>query len=642
MNLFDLAAKITVDTSEYEKGIKSAKKSMEEYKRDVMKLSKVFEKEGMDRSSAMKKAYKEIDKSQYETSKNSKKHSKTFFENWENAAKGIGNVSKKIGSALLSISKVGAAAIGGLSAIGLTYNSQMEEYTTNFEVMLGSAEKSVKKVEELKKMAAATPFGMAELSEATQTLLAFQVPAEKSGEILRMLGDVALGDKEKLKGLALVFGQVSSAGKLQGQDLMQLINQGFNPLNYIAKRTGESMEELRDRMSKGGISASEVEQAFKDATSAGGQFYQGMEKASKTTKGLISTLADDSKALVGEVIEPISKSLTETLLPNAIESVGQLTQSFRTYGIDGLIQASGEIISSALTVFTQNLPNFVARGFQIAESLVSGISQNLATISDSAVVTVAAFLNGLSGMLPELVKSGVNMVIQLANSVVSNLDSIINAGLEMLVGLAKGFSDAYPNIISQIPVLIGKLVGEIITNLPQIVSSGVEIIINLLAGFVKAMPELILQIPILMAQIVDAVLSVDWLQLGRDMIGSIKDGILNAWDGLVNWFNNLWDGLFGRRNVDVNVNASSSGVNGSHKNGLDYVPFDGYIAELHKGERVLTAKESESLNNGFGGTVFSGVTINISGANYKDEESLAESIAEKLQTMAERKAAQYA
>ena len=84
-----------------------------------------------------------------------------------------------------------------------------------------------------------------------------------------MLGAVALGNKEKLSSLALVFGQVSSAGRLTGQDLLQFINVGFNPLNYIAKRTGESMEELRDRMSRGAIGVEEVEQAFIDATSNG-------------------------------------------------------------------------------------------------------------------------------------------------------------------------------------------------------------------------------------------------------------------------------------------------------------------------------------------------------------------------------------
>ena len=100
---------------------------------------------------------------------------------------------------------------------------------------------------------------------------------------------------------------------------------------------------------------------------------------------------------------------------------------------------------------------------------------------------------------------------------------------------------------------------------------------------------------------------IDWISdgissfvdIGHQIVDSIMSGISAAWDGLVSWFNGIWNSLFGSRNVDVNVNANatSSRVNGSHAGGLDYVPFDGYIAELHKGERVLTADEARGYNN---------------------------------------------
>lgn len=100
---------------------------------------------------------------------------------------------------------------------------------------------------------------------------------------------------------------------------------------------------------------------------------------------------------------------------------------------------------------------------------------------------------------------------------------------------------------------------------------------------------------------------IDWISngissfvdIGHQIVDSIMSGISAAWDGLVSWFNGIWDSLFGGRNVDVNVNAdaTSSGVNGSHAGGLPYVPFDGYIAELHRGERVLTATEARGYNN---------------------------------------------
>ena len=96
------------------------------------------------------------------------------------------------------------------------------------------------------------------------------------------------------------------------------------------------------------------------------------------------------------------------------------------------------------------------------------------------------------------------------------------------------------------------------------------------------------------------------VSVGEDIIESIKSGISSAWNGLVSWFNNLWDSLFGNRTVNVNVNTST---NGSHAGGLAYVPFDGYIAELHKGERVLTASEASAYNRGENANNTSGVTI---------------------------------
>ena len=89
-----------------------------------------------------------------------------------------------------------------------------------------------------------------------------------------------------------------------------------------------------------------------------------------------------------------------------------------------------------------------------------------------------------------------------------------------------------------------------------------------------------------------------FISIGKDIVEKIKSGISEAWNGLVGWFNGIWDSLFGNRRVNVNVNKTTSGVDGSHAGGLPYVPFDGYIAELHKGERVLTASEAKAYKDG--------------------------------------------
>ena len=118
---------------------------------------------------------------------------------------------------------------------------------------------------------------------------------------MKAIGDVAAGDKEKFKSLTLAFGQVSSAGKLTGQDLLQMINAGFNPLQVISEKTGKSMSELKDEMAKGNISARDVAEAFAIATGEGGKFNNMMDKQSQTLEGLKSTLGDEFQLVLKKI-----------------------------------------------------------------------------------------------------------------------------------------------------------------------------------------------------------------------------------------------------------------------------------------------------------------------------------------------------
>lgn len=251
-------------------------------------------------------------------------------------AEGLGNAfSKMAKAAVISLAAVGTAAtaiVVKLGKTGFEYNQQMERYTTNFKVLLGSTEAAAAKVEELKRMAAKTPFVMSDLADATQTLLSFQVSADETTEILKRLGDISLGDSQKLSGLALVFGQVASAGRLSGQDLMQFINQGFNPLNEIAKRTGETMEQLRNRMSAGKITVQEVKQAMIDATSVGGMFYNGAEEGSKTVSGQWSTLKENWNAFLGKIMEPVNLEVGNSIIPALLRGLEKVSNAL--FGVE--------------------------------------------------------------------------------------------------------------------------------------------------------------------------------------------------------------------------------------------------------------------------------------------------------------------
>jgi len=216
---------------------------------------------------------------------------------------------------------VGGLAIGaGLSYLaktGIDAAMSMESLTAQFTVMTGSAERANAVLSEIADFAAKTPFTKLGLADAGKTLMAFGIEGQKIVPTLRMLGDVAGADQNKLKSLALVFGQIQSTGKLMGQDLLQLINQGFNPLNVISEQTGISMAKLKDAMAQGAISADMVTAAFQAATSEGGLFFGNLEAQSQTLQGRLSTLQDNFQTALQNMAEaflPLLKAGTDVLI----------------------------------------------------------------------------------------------------------------------------------------------------------------------------------------------------------------------------------------------------------------------------------------------------------------------------------------
>lgn len=196
------------------------------------------------------------------------------------------------------------AGIGVVSKLGM----DADRTAVSFEVMLGSQQKAADMLNQMNRYAADSPYSRLGVQEAAQTMLGFGVEQQKVIPSLKMLGDIAMGNSERFKGLALVFSQVAAAGKLQGQDLLQLITNGYNPLNDISRLTGKSMSELKDDMSKGNISFDLMAQAMQAATSQGGKFYGMVDRIAQTPFGRFGQLVDqfkDTMLSLYKVIEPL-------------------------------------------------------------------------------------------------------------------------------------------------------------------------------------------------------------------------------------------------------------------------------------------------------------------------------------------------
>lgn len=211
----------------------------------------------------------------------------------------VKSFSTAVGSQLMNIKAGLDMAMGAVRTFASAFAAaikeafRFEKAVSDFKVLLGSVDQAKEHIADLKQFAASTPLTFGDLSQASKLLLSFGADVEKVMPSLKMLGDISMGNAQKFQGLALVFAQVQSAGKLMGQDLLQMINQGFNPLTIIAQETGKSVAELKDIMSDGGISFEMVAEAMRIATSEGGLFNGAMEESAKTGEGLMSTLEDN-------------------------------------------------------------------------------------------------------------------------------------------------------------------------------------------------------------------------------------------------------------------------------------------------------------------------------------------------------------
>ena len=263
----------------------------------------------------------------------------------------IVDLNKQISSPAMMAGLAGIAA----GAVGvLSVAASAEQTAVSFEVMLGSASQAKKMIDEIYELGKKSPFQAADFQAAGKTLLQFGLTADQIVPTISMLGDVAGGDAEKLSRLALAFGQMSAAGRLMGQDVLQMINAGFNPLQQIATTTGESMGELRKRMEAGGISSQEVAAAFQAATSAGGRFAGMTDRISQTTGGKFSTVKDEFMMLaktMGDSLLPVA-NVVLTALSGIIATLGQYPKTLvvTAAAVVGLVVAI-KAINAALTVY---------------------------------------------------------------------------------------------------------------------------------------------------------------------------------------------------------------------------------------------------------------------------------------------------
>ena len=337
---------ISLDDGGFEKGARRIIDRMENTQREVSKTGMTVD----DFSSHMRELHQHFDKLAQAIDKNTDAIGKD-----STAARKLGHdLDDTAGKGVDGFNRLEKAALGFFTLQKskefvdkiVEVRSEMESLRVSFETLAGE-HVGRQLYEDIKQFATSTPMMMNDLAKGAQTLLGFNIEAEKVMPILKEIGDISMGDAQKFNSLTLAFAQMSSTGKLMGQDLLQMINAGFNPLVTISEKTGKSVAKLKKEMSEGKITVEMVEDAFKSATSEGGKFNGMLEKQSKTLKGQMSNL----KGAYEDMLNTIGEQ-SEGVLVKGIDIMSSLVKNYEKVGqvLLGLIATYGTYRAAVMAV----------------------------------------------------------------------------------------------------------------------------------------------------------------------------------------------------------------------------------------------------------------------------------------------------
>lgn len=368
---------------------------------------------------------------------------------------------------------IAATVMGGmglkeLASRIISVRAEFESMETSLKVLLGGNEQRLNNImKQIKEYALASPLNTKDMVGAVQMMAGFGIEAEKSIDYLKAMGDISMGNTQKFNSMVLAFSQMSATGKLMGGDLNQLINAGFNPLEEISRKTGKSIGELKEEMSKGAITSKMVQDAFISVTSAGGKFYGMASEGAKTLNGQISMLQESFDNMFNEL-----GSKGEGVVMGAVKVGTSLVENYEQVGkvLAGLVVTYGTyrtalVLSTQMTngmTMAQVLHTTVTKALTVAEeALNKTILANpyvLAAVALGTLIT-AVVLAGDSMTAAERAQDNYNKKIEENSNLVKNekeeIDKLIGT-LEDETSSIESKNIAFSTLIAKYPTIFGK------------------------------------------------------------------------------------------------------------------------------------------------------------------------------------------
>lgn len=519
MNLFTLSVELGMDTSEFERGISQAKTktaaSVTEMKSQYKSLAaslggyqsafnKAAAQYGTSSQSAQKYSAKIAEQRQkldecrksleavgvsvedvgrkMERASDKTESLSVPFSGLSKTLTGAFTKSQLIATAITSLAGKFASFGEGAVKQGTDFNQAMEKYRVAYTNMLGSAEQAQAVLNQIKQDAAHTPLNVDSLVQANQLLISAGVDAGKARSTILALGDAVSatsGGNDALSRMAANLQQIKNVGKASAADIKQFAMAGIDIYGILADYTEKSTAEVQNMT----VTYDLLTAALQKASEEGGRYYNAMETQSQTMSGRIETLKDNWSQLLGTLTE----GLTETegkLVTAASGWVQRLQEAFETSGANGLMQAGGHIVDDIATGISDGIPSLATQAAGAVQNFALYLQDNTGQIVDTGGQLLTSLANGILSTAPIVANAAVQTVSSLAVELWNNADKIFTAGADLLGKLVEGFLSLTGNVIEA----IGNITAAIVTK----------------------------------------IFTTDWVQIGKDIVSSIGQGILNG------------------------------------------------------------------------------------------------------------------
>lgn len=474
----------------------------------------------------------------------------------------------KIGSAVNTAVKASAAAVGAASAGVAALGTACINAYADYEQLAGGVETLFKDSAETIHSYADNAYKTAGLSanEYMETVTSF------SASLLQSLD----GDTEKAAAAAdlAITDMADNANKMgTAMESIQYAYQGFAKQNYT----------MLDNLKLGyGGTKEEMQRLLADAEKLSGVKYDLSSYADiveaihviQTEMGITGTTAKEASTTIQGSVASMKAAWAnlmvgmaddtqnfDMLLSNFIESIGTVADNLLPRigvvieGMGKLVAGLAPEIASALPTLTNELlPNLVELGVQSISALVQGIQENgdslaagalsivgtlaegiaelLPMVADTAASLAVSLADGLTESLPNIIPVAIETISTLVENLTENANIIIDAGIQIILALGEGLIAALPQLIETVPQIVINIANVINDNAPKLVDTALYLITRLAVGLVQAIPTLVVNIPKIIEAIVAAFMAFQWLNLGKQLIDGVANGVKKAGESM--------------------------------------------------------------------------------------------------------------